>query len=126
MRMKKILLTALLACLVLLGGCSRPASDHPDDNEDPSPVTENQEEESSETPQEETDDSPSDETSSEKNEEDQKCLFLQKEYFCLRYNREGKQRRRSERGKRGRRIQGRIVRLRKSGRQFFSGMLQNF
>lgn len=27
-----------------------------------------------------------------KNEEDQKCLFLQKEYFCLRYNREGKQR----------------------------------
>ena len=47
MRMKKILLTALLACLVLLGGCSRPASDHPDDNEDPSPVTENQEEESS-------------------------------------------------------------------------------
>ena len=72
MRMKKILLTALLACLVLLGGCSRPASDHPDDNEDPSPVTENQEEESSETPQEETDDSPSDETSSEENEEDQK------------------------------------------------------
>ena len=43
MRMKKILLTALPACLVLLGGCSRPASDHPDDNEDPSPVTENQE-----------------------------------------------------------------------------------
>ena len=72
MRMKKILLTALLACLVLLGGCSRPASDHPDDNEDPSPVTENQEEESSETPQEETDDSPSDETSSEENEEEQK------------------------------------------------------
>lgn len=40
MKQRKFFSAALLSCLILLGGCSRPASDHPIDNADPAPFDE--------------------------------------------------------------------------------------
>lgn len=45
MKSTKILLAALMAALIALGGCSRPASDHPSDNQDPAPTVQPSEEE---------------------------------------------------------------------------------
>ena len=45
MKLTKIFLAALLAGIVALGGCSRPASDNPSDNQDPAPEVQTSDEE---------------------------------------------------------------------------------